>query len=370
MHVSILGTRGVPASHGGFETFAQDLSLYLTEKNHKVTVYCQTGPSGESGEDVWKGVRRILIPAGSGALGTMLFDWIATWRSCSEDGVVLTLGYNTGLFNWLYRLRHIPNAINMDGIEWKRQKWSKAQRGWLRFNEWAGSAAANCLIADHPQIAEHLRMRTSKHKISMIPYGASAILFAPLEPLAQYGLSSKKYGILIARPEPENSVLEIVRAYSLRHRGMPLVVLGRYVPKDRAYHDKVMNAAGSEIKFLDAIYDREVVRALRFHARMYFHGHTVGGTNPSLVESLAAGNAVIAHDNFYNRWVAGASARYFHGIDDLDAILSDLEREPSALIAMEEGSRRRHREAFTQEKVLPAYEKLLLGLVHGSDPVI
>jgi glycosyltransferase involved in cell wall biosynthesis len=291
-----------------------------------------------------------------------VFDWAATWHSFFEDGVILTLGYNTGVFNLLYRVRHIANAMNMDGIEWKRQKWSRVQRGWLWLNEWAGAAAANHLIADHPEIVRHLRRRCPAGKISMIPYGADTILSAPIEPIQRYGLTSKSYNIVIARPEPENSVLEMVQAYSIERRGMPLVLLGRYAPESNRYQARVMEAAGSEVKFLGAIYDRDVVRALRFHARTYLHGHTVGGTNPSLVESLAAGNAVIAHDNVYNRWVAGESARYFRGSGDLAAILKELEQEPSALIAMEEGSRRRHGEAFTQDKVLSAYEHLLLEL--------
>ena len=310
------------------------------------------------------GVRRVLIPVKNTPLGTIQFDWIAAWHSLSEDGIVLTLGYNTGLFNLLHRVKHIPNAMNMDGIEWKRQKWSRIQRGWLKFNEWAGAVAANRLIADNPEIAKHLRRRAPQSKISTIPYGATAIFSAPLGPIERYGLTAKSYNLVIARPEPENSVLKIVRAYSMERRGMPLVVLGHYSPESNDYHAKVIEAAGPEIKFIGTVYDREVVTALRFHARTYLHGHTVGGTNPSLVESLAAGNAVIAHDNPYNRWVAGDSARYFNGEKDLAAILKELERDPSVLDAMEEGSRRRHQEDFTQDKVLQAYEQVLLELAH------
>jgi glycosyltransferase involved in cell wall biosynthesis len=141
---------------------------------------------------------------------------------------------------------------------------------------------------------------------------------------------------------------------------MPLVVLGKYSRDGTSYQSKVLDAAGPEIKFLGAIFDRDVVRALRFHARAYIHGHSVGGTNPSLVESLAAGNAVIAHDNRFNRWVAGEGARYFQSPDDLAEILESLDAEGSQLIDMEEASRRRHLESFTQEKNLRAYENLLL----------
>jgi len=367
MHVLILGTRGVPAKHGGFETFAQDLALYLKNRGHQVTVYCQIESGDELGEDAWRGIRRILIPAKQTPFGTIAFDFAANWHSCHEKGVILTLGYNTGIFSFLYRFRHIPSVMNMDGIEWKRKKWTLLQRGWLRINEWTAARAANHLVADNPEIVRHLLRHTSPGKISMIPYGATPVLAAPVRLIQRYGLNPKNYYILVARPEPENSILEIVRAYSLKRRGIPLVVLGSYVPKSNRYHRAVMYAAGPEVKFLGSVYDGDLVKALRFHAKAYLHGHTVGGTNPSLVEALAAGNAVIARDNRFNRWVAGQGARYFTGSDDLAEIIDLLESEPSSLRIMEAESRKRHVEAFTQDKILSAYEELLLQFAHARD---
>lgn len=365
MHVLILGTRGIPAAHGGFETFAQDLSLYLVAKGHSVTVYCQTESASERPiEDEWKGVRRINIPAKPGPWGTISFDWNATAHSSHEPGIVLTLGYNTGVFSALYKLRHVPSVMNMDGIEWKREKWTYPRRCWLRFNEWAGARLADHLVADHPEIGRHLNSHTANEKITVIPYGADAITSAPVEPISAYGLRPKQYYLLIARPEPENSILEVVRAFSSPGVTAELVVLGNYAGAEKGpgYQRDVRNAGGKNVHFVGAIYDRAVVTALRFHARGYVHGHRVGGTNPSLVESLAAGNAVIAHDNRFTRWVAGPGARYFQGTDDLVNLINSLETDPQQLQAMEEASRQRHAEAFTQEKVLGAYERLLLDI--------
>jgi glycosyltransferase involved in cell wall biosynthesis len=312
------------------------------------------------GEDTWNGIRRVLIPAGKGSLGTISFDWKAIRHSLQEKGIVLTLGYNTGLFNLLYRLFGMPNIMNMDGIEWKREKWSLPARAWFLFNEWAGARVANHLVADHPEISRHLSRHTAREKIAVIPYGADSVTSAPEQLIQKYGLASKRYHLLIARPEPENSILEIVRAYSLRERGMPLVILGNYKADGTSYQKRVRDEAGAEVIFLGAIFDRDIVRALRVHCRAYFHGHRVGGTNPSLVESLAAGNAVIAHDNRFTRWVAGEGARYFRSSEDIDGILDSLNADPALLLTMEEASRKRHLEAFTQEKVLTAYEELLL----------
>lgn len=360
MEVMIVGTRGVPAKHGGFETFAEDLSLFLASRGHHVTVYCQTNRTAGRAEDVWSQVHRVVIPSGNHPLGTIAYDWATTMHSSRRKGVVLTLGYNTAVFSLMYRVRSLPNLMNMDGIEWKRAKWSIPQRAWLWFNEWAGARFANHLVADHPEIAQHLRRHTPAEKITVIPYGADAVTTAPTEFLAGYGLKSKRYYLLIARPEPENSILEIVRAFSADPVGDPLIVLGSYSGKGNGYRQQVLDSAGPRVHFVGAIYDREVVRALRFHAKAYIHGHRVGGTNPSLVESLAAGNAIIAQDNRFTRWVAGEGAKFFKDTQDLKEILSFLEQNPAELSKMEEASRQRHRDEFEREKVLLAYEELLL----------
>ncbi|HEX4032135.1 MAG TPA: DUF1972 domain-containing protein [Terracidiphilus sp.] len=366
MRVSILGTRGIPRKHGGFETFAEDLSLFLTSRNHKVTVYCQVSATEQGGEDEWRGVRRILIPSPNTPFGTIFFDWAAILHSFWEGGTILTLGYNTGLFNFVYRLRGLPNVMNMDGLEWKRKKWSRLQRAWLWFNELAGAKAATHLVADHPEIGQHLQRHTSSRKITVIPYGAHRVTSASMDAIRQFGLEPKCYYLVIARPEPENSVLEIVKAFSARIRESTLVVLGAYDGDHNEYHRQVKSAANSNVVFLGPIYERNIVESLRFHAKAYLHGHTVGGTNPSLVESLAVGNAIVAHDNQFNAWVAGESGRYFRGADDLRDILDSLESEPNQLFAMEAGSRKRHYQMFMQDNVLQAYERLLLRATHGE----
>ncbi len=362
MHVMILGTRGIPAQHGGFETFAEDLSLYLAARGHRVTVYCQTESGIPSGVDTWKGIRRVLIAAPNSAIGTIIYDWASTLHASREKGIALTLGYNTAVFTLAYRFRRIPSVMNMDGIEWKRQKWSLPQKAWLWLNERAGAHFADHLVADHPRIAAHLYAHTAASKITVIPYGADAVLDAPAAPLQPYALRSKSYYLVIARPEPENSILEIVRAFDSDRVRTPLLVLGNYDPERNPYHRLVKQAARRNVIFAGAIYDRATVQALRFHARAYIHGHRVGGTNPSLVESLAAGKAILAHDNLFNRWVAGPDAVYFRGAQDLEQVIVSLEGSPHRLAGMEQASRERHSQEFTKEKILSAYEELLLRI--------
>jgi glycosyltransferase involved in cell wall biosynthesis len=362
-HLYILGIRGVPAAHGGFETFAEKFSTYLVEKNWDVTVYCQI----DSGEicppnDTWSGVKRIFIPIKSkGAIGTMEFDFKCILDVIKRKGrLVLTLGYNTAAFSTLFRIFNIVNVMNMDGIEWSRAKWSGAARCWLWLNERIGCLVSNHLIADHPEIKRHLLTRVSESKITMIPYGADEIFKdGDFEIRRLYGLAEHSYALVIARPEPENSILEIVRAFSNKTRGINLVILGNYDGHGNAYHRSIIEAASDEVIFLGAIYDKYLVASLRANAKIYVHGHQVGGTNPSLVEALAAGNAIIAHDNKYNRWVAGDGAVYFNSVEKCSEFFDKLNLNNSLTTELGTKGRQRHNADFLWSNVLSSYESLL-----------
>lgn len=359
----ILGIRGLPAAHGGFETFAEHCALYLVQRGWRVIVYCQEDGSGPITEDVWRGVERVRIPVRERGVATsVIFDWKAVRHAAQFDDLCMTLGYNTAAFCARLRLKRIPNVINMDGIEWSRAKWGKVAKLWFWMNDWAGCWLGNHLVADHPEIKNHLMTRVRGDKITTIAYGADPVLSAPLEPIQKLGLEPRRFLTLIARPEPENSILEVVKGFSARPRGVDLVVLGNY-EAGNPFHDAVRAAASPEVKFLGAIYDKSVVQSLRFHSLLYVHGHQVGGTNPSLVEALGAGNAVIAHDNKFNRWVAGPGARYFEGAQGFDAALTDLlAREPD-ITGMGRQSRSRFDAEFTWEKILSDYERLLLNYI-------
>lgn len=357
----ILGTRGIPARHGGFETFAEHLALYLTQRDWKVTVYCQDEGDDAIFEDEWRGIRLIRVPVkNTGALGTIVFDWKTTLHAARHQDGILTLGYNTAIFCMVYRLLKLKNIINMDGVEWRRKKWSLTAKIWLYLNERIGCLAGNHLIADHPEIQKHLETRVRPGKITMIPYGAERIENADQTLLAPYGLHPREYAIVIARPEPENSILEIVTGFSRRTRGKKLVVLGDFNKADPEYGSKVFAAAGEEVIFPGAIYDRPVVQALRYYASLYIHGHRVGGTNPSLVEALGAGMPILAHNNRYNRWVAGGDNYYFTDAEECAQILNFLLEDTAVLERMRLKNRQRHLDCFTWEHVLAQYEQLLI----------
>lgn len=355
----ILGIRGIPAAHGGFETFAAILAPWLRDHGWDVTVYCQGSDTGATYEDMWDGIRRVHIPVNrEGAVGTIEFDIKSTIHALSRPGTILTLGYNTGFLAIVLRICKRKNLINMDGLEWKRGKYSWGAKAYLWVNERFAAMAGNVLIADHPAIADHLATRVKRSKIATIPYGSTRIDQADPALLEPYGLESGKFLTLIARSEPENSILEIVRAFTRRRRGIKLAVLGNY-SRDHSYQCQVLEAGNAEVAFIGGVYDVPTVASLRFHSLAYMHGHQVGGTNPSLVEALGAGNPVIGHDNRFNRWVAGDAGLYFTDVDGCDTHITQILAEPAIRDAKVALARQRWSEAFSWPTILEAYREVI-----------
>jgi glycosyltransferase involved in cell wall biosynthesis len=368
--INILGIRGIPAAHGGFETFAGNLAPYLRSRGWNVNVYCQLDPlpdgsSQKDFEDEWNGIHRIhLATKSTGSRGSIEFDWRCVLDASKRPGLDLVLGYNTAVFVPFLRMRGKKVIMNMDGVEWRRDKWSLPIKAWFYLNEFVGVNVVNLPVADHPEIAAHLRRHTAR-KMAVIPYGADVVVDAPLSAVSNLGLLPREYFLSIARIEPENSILEIVEAFSLRPRKSKLVVLGN-LSLDNKYHQRVRAAASEDVLFTGAIYDQRVVRSLRFYASAYLHGHQVGGTNPSLVEALGAGSAVIAHDNRFNKWVAGGSQLYFKDAKQLETILTEIENHRIDLGIARTEARLRHSTSFTIDGINAQYEELFLPFVQSS----
>lgn len=370
--VRMLGTRGVPARHGGFETAVEQIGQELVRRGWRVVVYCQDEPeqTGKTGRpDTYRGMELVRIPERfRGPLGTIWFDAMALRHASEHRDVCLTFGYNTAILNGRLKRRGIPSIINMDGIEWKRERWSPSQRRFLKLNERLAARGADLLIADHPEIRKHLLSVADDDKLHTIAYGAAAVTSADPAHLAPYGVEPGRYVTVVARPVPENNILEVVRAFSQRPRGIKMLVLGDYTQGD--YQRSVREAAGDEVVFAGPVYEAPQLSSLRLHSLAYVHGHTVGGTNPSLVEALGCGNPVIAHDNKYNRWVADDAAVYFADEAGFDLALSRLLDSPAMVERLSRRARTRHAAAFGWDGITDSYEDLLLSLVPEQDAAI
>ncbi len=358
----IVGVHGFPAAYGGFETFADRLARYLVARGWRVCIYCRDGSPAKRGpivEDETHGVTRLHVPVRMrGHLSTLEYDLRSMRDAARRAGTILILGYGTASFAvpLIVSARHV--VTNMDGIEWQRRKWSPLAKLWLWLNDWVASLTSPVLVADHPRIAEHLATRGARKRVRMIPYGADFVESAPAEMLSRFGVRPQNYFLSICRLEPENQVLEIVRAAGRFGDGIKMVCLGA-IDHSNPYHAAVLAQAGANVVFPGAIFDPEVTAALRKHCLAYVHGHTVGGTNPSLVEAMGAGCAIIADDNIYNRWTAGGDQLYFSTeVGCLTSMRRAID-DPQLIERARASAAARFRAEFLWDRVLAAYEDIL-----------
>lgn len=325
LNIAFLGTRGIPNRHGGFETAVEQVAAVLVRRGWGVSVYCQEPGFGSIHATTDRRVTLVHVPAIlRGSLGSIIHDTRSAfdlWRR--RPDVVFWMGYNTGWLIAVARRLRIPVAVNVDGLEWRRAKWRWGSRMLLRVGEWCANRFADRIIADHPEIARYWKNRFEHPAIRVIPYGGDVEVPEDGDVLTRYGLKRDGYFLLIARLEPENSILEIVRGYSAQRRGMPLVIVGSLDTRNK-YHRQLRLVASSEVNFVGSLYDPAGVKALRIGCRGYIHGHQVGGTNPTLVESLHSACAILYRDNPFNRWVVRSAGLPFDDSQGLSILVERL----------------------------------------------
>ena len=361
--LAILGTRGIPARYGGFETFADEVSTRLVRNGVSVVVFCENDDPAAPKPATYRGVDLVYVPVPRlGPLSTIVHDLRCLWRARSAYDVVYMLGYGAALFCWLPRLFGTEVWINMDGIEWRRTKYGRLGRLWLRLMEATAVRTPSRIVADADAVEASLRRRHRRLlPCSVIPYGAPARVDEPEEaPVRALGLQPGRYHLVVCRFEPENHVREIIEGYTASRSQRPLVVLGT-ARADTPYVRELrrLAAADERVIMIPPIYDAERLTALRYHACTYLHGHSVGGTNPSLVEALGCGNAVIAHDNAFNREVAGRGALYFTEAADVPGLVERLEADDQLRQQLGRDARQQQQERYTWDAVVAHYLDLL-----------
>lgn len=366
MKLAILGSRGIPARYGGFETFAQELAVRLSDAGVNVTVFCE---GSRDSTETWGNsieLRHVYTPR-LGPATTVLYDLRCLWSARREFDVVYMLGYGAAIFCFIPRLWRRQVWINMDGVEWSRSKWSYFARLWLKAMEAAAMFTAKRLIADAEAIRTHLERRhKSMPDCSVIAYGAPIVeTSASQSSLQQFALRVGKYYLVVCRIEPENHVLEILEGFVQSRSDCCLAIVGdtsavsRYVARIRG----CLPAKDPRVRFLGPVYDQVALRSLRLGCFAYIHGHSVGGTNPSLLEALGCGNRVIAHDNDFNREVAGSHARYFHCQEDLKRQIDEADVESiEQRHRLASAGRERIRSSYSWHRIIRQYQELLDGI--------
>lgn len=271
------------------------------------------------------------VPAvGPGPVAALSYDLRSLWRARKDFDVVYMLGYGAGFACWLPRLSGSKVWINMDGLEWKRSKWKGVARFWLRAMESLGVRSADRLIFDNGALAEAILARLKpKAAWNVLAYGAPVVRRADPAVLGQFGLEPGKYDLTVCRAEPENHLLELIQAHRQSGSSRPLVVVAN-TDAGTKYTREVLRWADERIHLLGPIYDRQVLDPLRVHSQLYLHGHSVGGTNPALLEAMGSGALILAHDNPFNREVLADAGHYFADEPSLRARLVDLEQLDAA----------------------------------------
>jgi hypothetical protein len=326
MKIGILGIRGIPNQYGGFEQFTEFVAPALVNAGHEIIVYNSSlHPYKES---TWNGVQLIkkFDPENRiGTAGQFIYDFNCIMDSRKRNfDIILQLGYtSSSIWHFLFPSRSVV-VTNMDGLEWKRSKYSKPVQRFLKLAERWAALKSDALISDSLGIQSYLENKYNR-KSAFIAYGAT--IFNSPDPaiLSNFNLEPYKYSLLIARMEPENNIEPIIRGYLASQVREPLVIIGSGNNKFGAYlQDHYSNEV---IRFAGSLYDLNGLNNLRHFSRFYFHGHSVGGTNPSLLEAMASDALIIANDNVFNKSVLGEQAFYFGSDDDIASILKkDLQK--------------------------------------------
>lgn len=366
LKIGILGTRGIPNRYGGYEQCAEFLAAGLVQKGHEVYVY--NSHNHEYQDSEWHGVHIVHCNDPEDKIGTagqFLYD-----LNCINDArkkhfdIVLQLGYTSSSVWWWRWPKDAVNLVNMDGLEWKRSKYSaKVQRFLKHAEKWA-ARHGNILIADSLGIQQYLHETYRKDSV-FIPYGAEVFDDPDASVPEQYALAPYGYHLLIARMEPENNIEMIIRGYLDTEQQKPLVIVGKtdntfgtYLKQQYEHHQ--------QLRFVGGIYDMQRINSLRYYSQLYFHGHSVGGTNPSLLEAMACNCLVVAHDNIFNRTVLEADALYFSTPSHIAAHISHI-TDKAAYGSLLENNRRKIQQVYSWQRITDGYEQAFFTALEKSN---
>ncbi len=361
-----MGTRGVPASYGGFETAVEEIGKRLAARGYEITVYCRN--PGQTLTE-YEGMQLVNLPAVRHRMAeTLSHTSLSAARAIIKDKPDVALVLNAGNAPLIRPLKGagIPVAIHLDGLESKREKWRGAGARYYRWAEKVAVKQGDEVIADAQAIADHVQA-TYARTCTVIPYGAE-VIDPGSDRLAELEVIRRDYHLIVARLEPENHVLEAVHGYTISEETRPLLVVGS-APYSQWYIDRVREVANESpsVRLLGAIYDRELLDQMYANARTYIHGHSVGGTNPSLLRAMGAGAPVLAFDCEFNREVTAQRALFWRDADSLAAIMDEVAEGEidEELTQLSEAGRERIAEHYQWESVTDAYEAMVLRLNAG-----
>ncbi len=363
LRVAMVGTRGVPARYGGFETAVEEVGRRLVERGHDVVVYSREHAS-DVGVREHLGMRRVVVPAvRRRSLETLSHTALSVGHLVAARATDVAFVFNAANAPLLPVLRaaRVPVATHVDGLEWQRAKWGPAGQRYYRRAEEMAVRCSDALIADAPGIAAYY---TAEFGVptTLLTYGAPILEDAGADRLAELGLAPDGYHLVVARFEPENHVDVLVAGYVASGARLPLVVVGS-APYADAYTARVRAAAGGDprVRLVGGVWDAQLLDQLYANARTYLHGHSVGGTNPSLLRAIGAGTATVAWAVPFNRDVLGGDGVYVDDVPGVARAVEAAELHVADTRARGRDLQRRAR-AYDWDDVAAGYEALARDL--------
>jgi glycosyltransferase involved in cell wall biosynthesis len=367
MHIAMVGTRGVPARYGGFETAVEEVGRRLAAAGHRVVVYCRTRPdSDQTVPATYLGMELVHLPAARKRSLETLSHTALSVAHLLRHRTDVAFVFNAANAPLLPAIRaaRIPVATHVDGLEWQRAKWGGAGRRYYRTAESLAVRWSDALIADAQGIADYYR-REFDAPTTLLTYGAP--LISPgADRLPELDLEPGGYHLVVARFEPENHVDVIVDGYRRSSASKPLVVVGS-APYSDDYTARVHGLADDRVRFLGGVWDQTQLDQLYGNCFTYLHGHSVGGTNPSLLRAIGGGAPVLAFDVDFNREVVRDAGRYFASPADLAALLDSAEADPRSVRARGAWGRTLAKK-YDWDDVASGYENLALRLAGRKFP--
>jgi glycosyltransferase involved in cell wall biosynthesis len=354
MRIALLGTRGIPARYGGFETFAEELSTRLATRGHSVTVYCRN----RYAEAVYRGVKLVYLPT----IRHKYFDTLAHTLLCTlhlmlhRQDVALYCNAANACFTILARLAGIPVALNVDGLERNRKKWNWLARGWYRISEWLSTFFPTAMVTDAEKIQAYYLAEYGKAS-TFIPYGAPTGKIAGFSSVLELGLEPEAYFLYVSRLEPENNGLLVRQAFEQVKTPLKLALVGD-APYAEEYIRRIRDTQDPRIVLPGAIYG-DGYHELQSHCFAYIHATEVGGTHPALIEAMGRGALVLYLDTPENAEVAGGVGIAFTA-ETLAEKMEEALRMPEAdRAALSARALARVEERYSWEAVTGRYEELL-----------
>jgi glycosyltransferase involved in cell wall biosynthesis len=357
MRIALLGTRGIPANYGGFETFAEELSTRLVARGHEVIVYCRE----RYPKPHYQGVRLQYAPTiRHKYFDTLAHTFFSTLHLLTHRAdVALYCNGANAMYTALPRLFGMPVALNVDGLERKRKKWKRLAKTWYLISEWLATFCPTVVVTDAETIAQYYRERYGKQS-TFIPYGAEIGKAAATGALEKLALTADKYFLYVSRMEPENHPLEVRQAFEQVETPMKLALIGD-APYAQEYIRRVRDTQDPRIVMPGAIYG-EGYRELGSHCFAYIHATEVGGTHPALIEAMGRGALVLYRKTPENAEVAGDAGIPFEPDELADKLRLALSMADADRKRLQKRAVERVREHYSWDAVTDAYEKLLRGI--------